>query len=61
MIKWEECSKAYAIADKKLQKEYEGDDLTAMTNPEDKNQFYSSSWMSFFIYKPKKGEYNYEI
>jgi hypothetical protein len=61
LIKWEEGSYAYAIVDNKLLKEHESDDLPALTNLGDKNQFYSSSWMSNFIYKPKKGEYNYEI
>jgi hypothetical protein len=61
LIKWADGSYIYAIVDNNLLKEHEGNDLSALTNLGDKNQFYSSTWIPFFIYKPKKGEYNYEI
>jgi len=54
-------SYTYAIADKKLLKECEGDDLTAMTHLGDKNQLAVLHGWHFLFINQKKGGYNYEI
>ena len=54
-------SYTYAIADKKLLKEVEGNNLTAMTNLGDKNQLAVLYGWHFLFIDQKKGAYNYEI